>query len=309
MVIVRSSNRSAEEASDDPALSPRLPFLFARMPVELFTDGLEPDDQDALIWRFMERWKFEDLLKSRDLYFCRADLFNDESEGLPPEAYHPKPDMHPLDIRDRRDIDDATGTAAQFREAFFINCWYLFGDETAAMWKEYGGGGVAIVSRYSLLKSALASLKDEAYLGLIRYGVGHLTGWNIMRFITTKSERYAHEREVRALLWIRDELAGINRHFDENNIAHPRPLSEPPVDRVAKAQPPPESNLRDWIARHLRCALFQDRREEVSLKRKAMKMSPLKNLVGKHFRNANPFSAEQKCSKSTFPRVSGCRWR
>jgi hypothetical protein len=101
------------------------------------------------------------------------------------------------------------------------------------MWKEYGADGVAVSSRYSLLKSALGSCDGRAYLGLVRYGSKHLTGWNIQRFITTKRERYAHEREVRAAFWAPDDFAGINRHFDEKNIAHPRPLTEPP-DRVPK---------------------------------------------------------------------------
>jgi hypothetical protein len=55
------------------------------MPVELFTDALEPSDKDAVIWRFMELWKFARLLETGRLYFCRADLFEDDEEGLPPD--------------------------------------------------------------------------------------------------------------------------------------------------------------------------------------------------------------------------------
>src|SRR5688500_15168241 len=50
------------------------------MPTQLFTDGVEPEDSDTPILRFMERWKFEDLLTGR-MYFRRADLFEDESEA------------------------------------------------------------------------------------------------------------------------------------------------------------------------------------------------------------------------------------
>ena len=31
------------------------------MPVEMFTDGLEREDKDAIIWRFLSFKKFEDL--------------------------------------------------------------------------------------------------------------------------------------------------------------------------------------------------------------------------------------------------------
>jgi hypothetical protein len=198
------------------------------MPVNLFTDGLEPDNPDAPVWRFMEFWKFRSMIETGTLYFCRADKFAaDESEGLPPEEYLPFLGLNKLDLIDRRKLDDEIGSIAQFRQSFFINCWYLGEDEAAQIWEGRGEDAVAIRCRYSALKSALAALSDDAYLGLIRYGSAHLTGWNIMRFITTKRLQFEHEREVRALLWIRDERDGINRHFDENNIPHDRPLLEP----------------------------------------------------------------------------------
>jgi hypothetical protein len=89
-------------------------------------------------------------------------------------------------------------------------------------------------SRYRLLKTALDAMEDRAYLGLVRYGSKHLTGWNVLRFITTKRTRYADEREVRAFLWIADPMAGINRHIDGENRIHPLPLTPPP-DRVFKS--------------------------------------------------------------------------
>jgi hypothetical protein len=38
------------------------------------------------------------------------------------------------------------------------------------MWKAYGDDGLAIGSPYGLLKSALSTMSDRAYLGLVRYG-------------------------------------------------------------------------------------------------------------------------------------------
>jgi len=45
--------------------------------------------------------------------------------------------------------------------------------------------------------------------------------------------QYADEQEVRAILWIIDPYAGINRHLDIVNRVHTRPLTPPP-DRVLK---------------------------------------------------------------------------
>jgi hypothetical protein len=77
---------------------------------------------------------------------------------MPPEGHLPSPNLHPLDIRDRREIDSLISSIAQMREAFYINCWHLFREETYRMWKQYGDGGVAISSTYALLKSALNTL-------------------------------------------------------------------------------------------------------------------------------------------------------
>ncbi len=206
------------------------------MAVETYPDQLEPESQDVAIWRFMEMAKFRDLRASGELYFCRSDRFNDGREGLPPEEYLPALlTLNPLDLRDRRTLNHHTGSIAQFRESFYISCWHLFRNETDKVWKEYGEDGVAICSRYCLLKSALDAMGERAFLELIRYGAKHLTGFNLFRFITTKRADYEDEREVRAMLWIMDPHAGINRHFDIDNRAHPRPLTPPP-DRVSPGQ-------------------------------------------------------------------------
>ena len=56
------------------------------------------------------------------------------------------------------------------------------------MWAKFGP--LAICTTYRRLKAALDSLDqaDEPHLGLVRYGARHLTGWNTMRFITTKRD-------------------------------------------------------------------------------------------------------------------------
>ena len=107
------------------------------MTVEIYVDQLEPQNQDAVIWRFMNMKKFENLITTAELYFCRADLFsNDEREGLPPEKYLPALlGLNPLVLRDRQQLNHQIGSVAQFRESFYISCWHLFRNETDKMWK------------------------------------------------------------------------------------------------------------------------------------------------------------------------------
>lgn len=200
------------------------------MPVETFPDGQEPEDPTAPIWRFMEMWKFRDLIETGELYFRRADLFpNDELEGIPTDEYAQHVlRLHPLDVRDRRELDHSIGSMALNREAHFVCCWSLFTEETVTMWSEFGKDGVAICSRYDLLKAALETCHGRPHLGRVRYGTSHLTGWNVLRFISTKRERFAHEREVRALLWMYELGDGRARHFDLENRPHRRPLPSLP---------------------------------------------------------------------------------
>jgi hypothetical protein len=204
------------------------------MPVQIFPDGWEPGDPEAVVWRLMDLGKFRDLITTSALYFRRADLFVDDDEGLPPEEYLPYADLNPLDLRDALQLNHHRGSLAQDREGFFISCWCLSPEPTIRMWQEYAKDGLAVGSRYRLLKHALGSCESTlgAFLGPVHYGSKHLTGWNVLRFISTKREKFAHEQEVRALLWVPDEFAGGNRHFDENNFPHDRPLTDPSPHHV-----------------------------------------------------------------------------
>ena len=87
------------------------------MPVKMFPDGLQPADQEAVIWRFMDLRKFRDLITKSELYFRRADLFDDDDEGLfddddaglLPEDYLPHADLDPRDIHNGRQLNHFIG--------------------------------------------------------------------------------------------------------------------------------------------------------------------------------------------------------
>ena len=56
------------------------------MPLKSYHGQKEPP-QKSVLWRFMDLRKFRDLIASEELYFRRADLYPDKTEGLPPEDY------------------------------------------------------------------------------------------------------------------------------------------------------------------------------------------------------------------------------
>lgn len=199
------------------------------MPVLPYYSQKEPPSE-AAIWRFLDLRKFRDLMANQELYFRRADLFDDESEGLPPEQYVQRVlGLDPYDIKDQVALNHHFGQLAQAREMYFITCWYLYRKEDLAIWEQYGHDGVAVTSSYGLLKKSLAGILDDTHIGLIQYGTAHLTDrFNAMEFITTKQEKYATESEVRAILTSGNPLEGGNRHIDVNGFPHRAPLGVNP---------------------------------------------------------------------------------
>jgi hypothetical protein len=129
-------------------------------------------------------------------------------------------------IDEFRSLDNSIGVLAQWREDFFIHCWYLFdGDERSDIWKTYGADGVAVCSRYDLLCNAAATFTPRPHIGIVQYGTGHLHGrYNVQQFITTKRPEFANDRELRLGLWHINPLASPNRHWDIKNVPHRRPL-------------------------------------------------------------------------------------
>lgn len=196
------------------------------MPLERYPqDNLQPESDDSIVWRYLPLNRFEDLITTGELYFTRADRFSDQNEGLPTENYVKAAceNMGP-----GHDVDYMIGELVQGKESYFISCWTRSDCETAYHWSKYAPQGVAIRTRYGLLKRALDAFpNDRTMLGLIRYSVGHV-GFNVLRFITTKRPEFARDREVRALIWV-PEWAGLDRHVDINNKIHRSPLTPPPA--------------------------------------------------------------------------------
>ena len=70
------------------------------------------------------------MIEQRELYFCRADRFRDDQEGIPPEGllFRYGYAQHPLDIDDRCELNHQYGWYSQVREQFYISCWHLFSE-------------------------------------------------------------------------------------------------------------------------------------------------------------------------------------
>ena len=166
-----------------------------------------PSDHDSPIWRYMDFTKFVSMLQYGGLYFRRVDLLGDPFEGSLPRLS--------VEARERLfktlmkgDIDGPVDALAHhhrvMRMTAFANCWHLNDHESAAMWAHYAGteGAIAIRSTFRALDD---SLGDAVFLGMVKYIdykeeiIGEKD--NSLSPLIYKRASFAHEREVRALVW------------------------------------------------------------------------------------------------------------
>lgn len=111
--------------------------------------------QDPL-WRYMEYWKFENLIESNTLYFCRLDKLPDIREG-----YMSLPsienDNRILSLLGLQDLQDTVSTimGEKFRKTCFVNCWNKDISISDIMWAKYPLSTVAIKTTVAALKESI----------------------------------------------------------------------------------------------------------------------------------------------------------
>ena len=193
------------------------------MPVSALSALPDTTPPHSILWRFLDRNKFDNLLQTRELYFCRADRFKDDEEGIPPNSVLLRPGEHPLDIDVWCALKHQHGCYAQVREQFYISCWHLFQGEHLKLWDRYRGT-VAIATTVKRLERELQSSSEDISMFSVRYDDESVESPNLYQVISYKRPCYSWEREFRCVIsWFKDD-PGSNRHIDRNNHAHERPL-------------------------------------------------------------------------------------
>ena len=141
------------------------------MPITPHPACTEPSG-DTVICRFLSFAKFRDMFANDELYFRRTDKFKeiDPHEALPPDGYVRKVlGLRPYVLEDEKKLIEHQAFTRQNSEGYFISCWQLFEGETQGMWNSYGNG-VAVFSRFDLLKAQLTPFLDQVFVGEVRYG-------------------------------------------------------------------------------------------------------------------------------------------
>ncbi|NQX15087.1 DUF2971 domain-containing protein [Rathayibacter sp. VKM Ac-2857] len=194
-------------------------------------------EDDVVLWRYVDLFRYLDLLQTGELYFARADKMEDPWEGS----------NGAINISLRAELfaehNVPLGSSAErwarfVREHFYLNCWYRGLGESYAMWRLYGaaGKGVAIRTTAGRLKSALrgepSAVLAAAVVQYADYSALHIPGDIIFIPLVYKRESFSYEREYRLIAaW----FPGAEQELDPVtgqivNIDNPPASLREPVD-------------------------------------------------------------------------------
>ena len=126
------------------------------------------------VWRYIDLWKFEDMLRTSALYFRRADKLSDVGEGRLSNDGVRGTSSSDVAFRAAYNIADqghAVDAAAHetTRSCMFINCWNIRDEESARMWADYTTTpeSVAISTTFGRLTELLPT--NEVMMSRVKY--------------------------------------------------------------------------------------------------------------------------------------------
>ena len=142
--------------------------------------GFETPEDDKKIWRYMDFIKFADIIDRKKLYFPTADRLGDPFEGSFPKAYvdYFNANLDKIFIPETWELINReqapkgfSRARKQARKFIAISCWNMQEEESAAMWKIYGGtsSGIAIQTTIGSLKKSIANKNRDIYIGKVEY--------------------------------------------------------------------------------------------------------------------------------------------
>jgi len=203
---------------------------------------LIPENQNSQIWRYLNLEKFESVLKTESLFFCRVDKFSDPFEGSVPklEFEHrikkvisrAKENGAVIDEEEAKARDKGVSdTHINFMRSTIASCWHINSNESDNMWQLYlkSNEGVAIQSRVGLVSKAFQNTKEGLFASKVRYIDyekdiwGHaieypIANYNFFTALVHKRIEFKHEQEFRILGQIQSAFSDEN-YWESQDIS------------------------------------------------------------------------------------------
>lgn len=157
------------------------------------------DDDNAIVWKYLDLSKFLDLLLSRKLFMSRSDKFEDQYEGTFSEPTFEE--IKKIAVNNPKFLD----FYKSHREKIVISSWHTNEFESFAMWQIFtkNNEGLAIQSTIGRLKTALTPEKHfEQYIGevnYIDYKKEHIPFDDSFFPFLFKRKSFEYEHEVRVI--------------------------------------------------------------------------------------------------------------
>lgn len=178
------------------------------------------------IWRYMTLDRLVNLLDDKALFMTCLSAYSksDPYEGYPPPAVlkliqeNMPPAMYfSLDASKSTDINNFKVLLERLFHSRVVSCWYQDDEESEAMWKIYGDAGKGIAIRTTVAKLSTALGDDfDGKIARVKYvNYSKVTKEDAEAILLAKKQNvilapifkrhsYAHEREVRAYMQIKD---------------------------------------------------------------------------------------------------------
>lgn len=169
-----------------------------------------PEDDQTIVWKYLDLSKFLDLLLSRQLFMSRSDKFEDQYEGTFSEPTYEE--IKKIAENNPRFLD----YYKSHREKIVISSWHINEYESFAMWQIFtkNNEGLAIQSTLGRLKKALSSEKRiEQYIGevnYIDYKKEYIPFEDTFFPFLFKRKSFQYEREVRIISDVTENEIKVN---------------------------------------------------------------------------------------------------
>ena len=168
------------------------------------------------LWRYMDLWKFLQIVNTSTLFFPSVTLLGDQLEGkIPDKVYSNMKDHEKINGRS----DNFVEVYREFmenlsRDSTLVLSWNAAENESFALWKMYAKDklGIAIKTNLQKLKNSFKNTSEEIYIGEVSYYDNEKPIYDVISFSTllTKHNYYSFEKEVRCLTRLNDDEKNLN---------------------------------------------------------------------------------------------------
>jgi hypothetical protein len=169
-----------------------------------------PDDDDIIVWKYLDLSKFLEMLMSKRLFMSRSDKFEDQYEGTFSEPTYEE--IKKIAANNPEFLD----YYKSHREKVVISSWHINEYESFAMWQIFtkNNEGLAIQSTIGRLKKALKTeRKTEQHIGQVNYidyKKEHIPFDDTFFPFLFKRKSFQYEREVRIISDVSSDNLKIN---------------------------------------------------------------------------------------------------